>query len=461
MNRISKRSWFSLALAIILGVGIIVFGIQYFAKASKWATFSGSPHVYSGGNLNSGIVTDCTGVVLLDATDGRKYSENEKIRESTMHILGDRFGYIPSRLMEKYSDELIGYNLVTGTYSTTSGKGEMKLTLNSKVQMAALEALDGQKGTIGVYNYKTGEILCAVTSPTYDPENMPQIDESDSAFDGIYVNRFFNTTYVPGSIFKLVTAAAALEKIPDIESQSFYCDGSYTEGDEIITCNGVHGKISFEQALAKSCNCAFGQIAQQLGAETLEAFANRIGITTSLEFDGIGTASGTCDLDHASDPDLAWAGIGQYTDLINACQYMTYMGAIANGGKSARPYIVQSAGIGLSSHKASTVMSDRVIDKSTAQKLKEMMRNNVVSVYGASNFPDLYVCAKSGTAEVGGGLDPNATFAGFIQDNEYPLAFIVIVENGGSGSGVAGPIASKVLYACIHAIDGEKSTNND
>lgn len=455
MNRISKRSWFALLLAIALGAGIFVFAVRYCIQGGKWATFSGSPHVYSGGNLNSGVVTDRTGTVLLDSTDGRKYAESAELRKATMHILGDEWGYIPSRMMEKYSDEMIGYNLFTGTYGATNGKGEMKLTLSAQVQVAALQALDGQNGTVGVYNYKTGEILCAVTSPTYDPENVPEIDETDPAYDGVYVNRFFNTTYVPGSIFKVLTAAAAIENIPDIENQTFYCDGSYTEGEQIITCNGVHGKLTFEQALAKSCNCAFGQIAQQLGTDTLEEYARRIGVTDSLEFDGIGTASGMCDLSDADEPDLAWAGIGQYTDLINACQYMTYMGAIANGGKAAKPYIVERAGSGLTGHKSASVVMDRVIEKKTAQKLTEMMRNNVVSVYGAANFPDLYVCAKSGTAEVGGGLDPNATFAGFIQSKDYPLAFIVIVENGGSGSGVAGPIAGQVLKACVAAMDEE------
>ena len=455
MNRISKRAWFALALAIVLALGMVFFAVRYCLKSGSWATFSGSPHVYSGGNLNTGVVTDRTGTVLLDATDGRNYADSQLLRMATMHILGDRAGYIPSRLMEKYSDDLIGYNLFTGTYGAGQGKGRMTLTLSAQVQTAVLAALNGQKGTVGVYNYKTGEILCAVTSPTYDPDNVPQIDESDSAYDGVYVNRFFNATYIPGSIFKLVTAAAAIEQIPDIESQTFHCDGSYETGGEVITCNGAHGDLSFEQALAHSCNCAFGQIAEQLETDTLELYAKRIGVADSIEFDGIGTASGHMDLRKASEADLAWAGIGQYTDLINACQFMTYMGAIAGGGKAAKPYLVQKAGSGLTAHKGSTQVMDRVIEKETADKLAEMMRNNVVSIYGTGNFPDLYVCAKSGTAEVGGGQAPNATFAGFIQSNEYPLAFIVIVENGGSGSAVAGPIAGQVLRACVAAMDEE------
>lgn len=453
MNRISKRAWFALALAIILALGVAGFTVRFCIESGKWATFQGSPHVYSGGNLNTGVVTDRAGTVLLDATDGRHYADSQLLRMATMHILGDRAGYIPSRLMEKYADDLIGYNFITGTYGTQEGK--MTLTLSAQTQTAALEALNGRKGTIGVYNYKTGEILCAVTSPTYDPDNVPEIDESDSAFDGVYVNRFFNATYIPGSIFKLVTAAAAIEQIPDIETQSFRCEGSYETGGEVITCNSAHGDVNFEQALARSCNCAFGQIAQQLGTDTLERYAKEIGVTKSIELDGIGTASGNIDLTEASQADLAWSGIGQYTNLVNPCQFMTYMGAIAGGGKAAKPYLVTRAGSGLTAHKGSTDVMDRVIDTQTAEKLTEMMRNNVVSVYGGGNFPDLYVCAKSGTAEVGGDQQPNATFAGFIQSNEYPLAFIVIVENGGSGSTVAGPIAGQVLRACVAAMDEE------
>ena len=82
-----------------------------------------------------------------------------------------------------------------------------------------------------------------------------------------------------------------------------------------------------------------------------------------------------------------------------------------------------------------------------------MMRNNVEDVYGADRFPGLDICAKSGTAEVGGGEDPHALFAGFIRNEKAPLAFIVIVENGGRGSTVAGNVASTVLQAAVEALE--------
>ena len=172
-----------------------------------------------------------------------------------------------------------------------------------------------------------------------------------------------------------------------------------------------------------------------------------------MKFDGITTAAGKFDLTGAADGQIAWAGIGQHTDLINACRYMTYMGAVANGGTAAAPYLMERVGDGLlTGYQAKTKMMDAVMDAHTADVLAEMMHSAVVNMYGAWQFPDLYVCAKSGTAELGENTTPHATFSGFIRDDDYPLAFIVIVENGGSGSATCAPIAGQVLNACVAAM---------
>jgi peptidoglycan glycosyltransferase len=97
-------------------------------------------------------------------------------------------------------------------------------------------------------------------------------------------------------------------------------------------------------------------------------------------------------------------------------------------------------------------MLERTMSASTAATLTQMMRDDVVNNYGTYNFPDVYVCAKSGTAEVEG-QNPNAMFAGFVQDSEYPLAFIVVVEDAGSGSAVCASIAGDVLEACMKSMD--------
>lgn len=457
MKRISHRMVFLLVLMAVLAAGLILFAVQYGLHADEWVTFPGSPHIYTGNNLSSGQVTDREGVLLLENNDSREYAEDAALRRSTMHLLGDRYGYISSPVLNSYADQLIGFSPINGLYSVAEQGSTAELTVYATVQKAALAELEGRKGTIGIYNYQTGEILCAVTTPTYDPDHMPDVEEDRTgAYDGVYLNRLFQTTYVPGSIFKIITAAAALETLENAETMTFTCTGSCEIGADTINCNGVHGTVTLQQALGKSCNVAFGQLAVQLGAETMTAYAEKFGITQSLEFDGITTAAGSFDLEGAADSQIAWAGIGQYTDLINPCQYLTVVGAIANDGKAVQPHLMCAVHNGsLSGYEAKTQELSAVLSAETAQTLSEMMHWTVTNIYGAWQFPDLYVCAKSGTAELGPNTTSHATFAGFIRDDRYPLAFVVVVEHGGSGSAACAPIAGRVLQACVNAMDQE------
>ena len=130
------------------------------------------------------------------------------------------------------------------------------------------------------------------------------------------------------------------------------------------------------------------------------------------------------------------------------------MGAIANGGNAAEPYLMQRVRKGDDiTYEAETKLTSAMIQPETAGTLTKLMRNDVQTVYGDWQFGGLSVCAKSGTAEVGGDQTPNAMFAGFVQDDAYPLAFIVAVEHGGSGSATCAPIAAAVLQACAAAMD--------
>lgn len=457
MKRISRRMVLLIVLMAVLAAGIVVFLFNYFFNADDWVVFSGSPHVYEGSNLSAGTVTDRTGELLLDSTDGRIYSSDRTLRKATMHLLGDRFGYISAPVLGDYADELVGFTPVDGLYSLTDSANRGVLTISASAQKVALEALQGRKGTIGVYNYQTGEILVAVTSPTYDPDQMPDVEnDTTGAYDGVYLNRFFQTTYAPGSIFKCITSAAALETLPDAMTKTFTCEGSCKIGGDVINCNGTHGNIDLRRALATSCNVAFAKLAVELGPEVLTRYAEKLGVTGSLSFDGVTLAKGNFDLTGAVDSEIAWSGIGQYTDLVNACQYLTVMGSIANGGQAARPYLMAEVRNALGrGYKAETVLLDKVLDTAACDTLADMMRNNVVNMYGQWQFPDLYVCAKSGTAELGPNETPHATFSGFIRDEQYPLAFIVVVEHGGSGSATCAPIAGQVLNACVEALQKE------
>lgn len=213
MKKVSRRALFALALAVVLAVGTLAFCVKYAANAEKWVTFSGSPHVYTGTNLTGGKIYDRSGVRILNTTDGRVYSADEAVREATIHLLGDRYGYISAPLLGNFAEQMIGYDKITGLNEASKGTASARLTISAEVQKAALQALGSYHGAVGVYNYKTGEILCAVTSPSYDPDNIPDIaGDETGAYDGVYLNRFFDAAYTPGSIFKLVTSAAALEK---------------------------------------------------------------------------------------------------------------------------------------------------------------------------------------------------------------------------------------------------------
>lgn len=449
MKKLAFRAYFALALAAVLTLGAVVFSITYFAKADDWVTFSGSPHVYSGANLSVGYVDDRGGSRLLDATSGRVYADNAQTRASTMHLLGDRYGYIYAPLLGAYADKMIGYDKINGLYTLREEYSTATLSISSEVQNAALEALAGRRGTIGIYNYKTGEILCAVTAPSYDPDSMPDVEsDTTGAYTGVYLNRFFDVTYTPGSIFKVLTAAAAIENIPDIGTRSFQCGGTNILGGQKIVCEGVHGTINFQNGLAYSCNNVFGEIAAELGGKTLQKYAEKAGLTGSLSCDGYHTAAGRVDLRGAGDGDVAWAGIGQYTDQVSAYAFMRFMGVIAGGGEAAEPYLMASIQKGeKTTYTASRTSTGRVLEADTAKTLASMMRYDVEQVYGAWQFGSLNVCAKSGTAELEG-QTANAMFAGFVQDDACPLAFVVFVENGGSGSAVAAPIAAKVLSVC-------------
>ena len=458
MNRIAGRAW---ALLLIVGVllgGLGFFLYEYVAEAGDWVLHSGNPHVYEDAQqqlqLTNGTVVDRDGQFLMDLSGRGTYTTDRLSRMAMLHWLGDRAGYISAPALTHYTKEMLGYDPINGIYQYGGQGGEATLTLSAAVQKAALEALGDRKGTVAVYNYKTGELLCAVTTPTYDPDNIPDFSGNSSAYEGVYLNRFLQAAYIPGSIFKIVTTAAALETIPDILQQTFVCTGAYSFGPDKVTCERAHGTLDLKNAMMRSCNCAYAQIAVQLGRETLKSYVERFGVTKPVRFDGITTVKGNVDLEHAAAVELAWSAIGQHKDQINPCAFLTFVGAIANGGQGVGPYVVKSVTIGgKNTYTASIAQGQPIMSQQTAQMLQTLMRNNVEGYYGDENFHGLTVCAKSGTGEVGGGRKPNAMFTGFVTDEAYPLAFIVCVENGGYGRSTCIPIIAPVLQQCKLVMD--------
>ena len=445
-----------LFLLLLLG-GLLFFVWEYMTQAESWVSFSGSPHLYNSSNIGCGTITDRSGNLLLDISQGRSYSDDANTRKSTLHWLGDKKSFINASTVSTYAASMVGYDRINGVYNASDEGGNARLTLSAKVQNAALEAMGNRKGTVGVYNYKTGEILCALTTPTYDPENVPDIaNDTTGAYDGVYLNRFLQSAYVPGSIFKIVTLSAALDCVPGIEDMTFPCRGKIEYGTEAVTCEKAHGTQTLKQAFANSCNCAFSQIAEKVGKNNMVKYVKQFQVTQKLSFDGSTTAAGNYDISDTGAVSFAWSCIGQHSDLVNPARYMTFMGAIAGRGVAAEPYLMAKVtNGGDTTYEAKTKKTDRLMSESVADTVAAYMRNNVKTVYGDGNFGGLPVCAKSGTSQLGGDQKSNAMFAGFVDSEQYPLAFIVVVENGGYGSHTCVPIISKVLSACKTVLDAE------
>lgn len=448
MRKLERRAIICLLLAGCLLLGLILFCFRFVAYGSDWASFPANKHLFAEGALDSGAVYDRDGTLLLQNTkNGTIYADDSSLRRSTLHVVGDTAGNISTGAETKFAGKLTGYNFINGTYSHSGEGRNLYLTVDGDVCKTAYNALDGRKGCVGVYNYETGKIVCAVSSPSYDPNNLPSEETAEN--NGYYINRLFSATFVPGSIFKTVTSAAVIEQM-NTENWSYHCSGSTHIGNDDITCVSAHGDVDFASALSKSCNGAFATLTLELGADTMEDYVDKLGLTKSYSINGIPTARGSFTFSRENPAALGWAGVGQSEDLVNPCSMMIYMGAVANNGRVVVPQIVSgvksSGDFPLSLYIPQ--LRKKLVDTDTASQLKEMMRGNVVNQYGESSFPGLAICAKSGTAEVGDGTS-HAWFTGFLDDPDHPYAFIVLVENGGGGAKVAGSVANRVLQSVV------------
>ncbi len=453
MNRIATRSMILVVFISVLVCGFGFFVWEYVTQSDNWIISESSPHFDTRGQIKEGVVVDCQGQLLLDLSGNRTYSADPQVRKTIMHWLGGRDGNIVAPLLSNYKEKMLRFNLATGTYVYGENVPQIQLTLSAEIQKAALEAMGNYNGTVAVYNYKTGQLLCAVTTPTFDPDNKPADLENDPLYKNAYFNKFTQFTYTPGSIFKIVTLAAAAEELDELQTLEFSCTGSYQMGVDVVTCTGTHGTQNIQQAFRNSCNCAFAQLSEHLGTDAMAAYVEQFGITQSVNLDGITTAAGNYDKDPSA-VNVAWSAIGQFTDLINPCAYLQFVGNIAAGGAAEKMYVMEKISIENSStYQAQSVKNAPIMSAQTSQLVTEYMRSNVADKYGDWNFPGMTVCAKTGTGEVGGEKKPNAMLTGFAVDEKYPVAFIVCVEDAGSGGTICMPIASKVMAACKEVLD--------
>lgn len=456
MKTINKRIIFLVTITVIFLCVSAVLMFSMLSNADDYALKNVNAHLYKNNVLvNAGEIVDIYNNKLAYTENGkRKYIDNTEIRTSLLHILGDNKGFITGGVQDVFRAELSGYNLLFGV--NNGADSILKLSLDSELCSSAYKALGKYKGCIAVCNYKTGELVCIASAPSYDIYNKPEDIDSNDKYEGVYINRVYGGLYTPGSIFKIVTAMSAIENIPDIYNRKFTCEGFYQATDGKVICNDTHGTLTFRQALNKSCNSVFAQIAIELGSEKIEQAYKKAGLSNSYKnCDRMTSTSGIFRLNSNSEYELGWCGIGQSTTLVNPYSFLTYMCAIANGGQTVKPHFVLSVTNSNErvTYKAEPDDSGIFIEATTASLLKELLRSNVSDYYGDKMFGKVKMCGKTGTAEKDEGL-PNSLFAGFSYDESFPYAIIVVVEDSGSGIKYAGNAASKIMNELYNKING-------
>ena len=438
MKKVKTRS-----LSVLLLVGIAVLGMAFYigrfiVLGSDWASAPFNAAIFRRGVLTVGEITDRNGVLLAGISDGsRTFASNGDVRRSTLHAVGDRAGKIGTGAMSVFAAEMAGYNMITGSYSVSDPGRMIGLTIDSKLNVIALNALEGRRGVVMVSNYKTGEILCMVSSPTFDPLDPPVNPSNEEA---PFVNRAIQANYTPGSTFKLVTAAAAIERINNVYDLEFHCTGELPVGNDILICPGEHGNLGITRGMQVSCNIVYGELALMLGADVLAEFTEKLGLSVRTRINGISTARGNFDKAASGSVNLAWSGVGQFTNEVCPASMLRFIGATANEGNAVELHFKQRTGLS----SLIPPRTQRILNKNTANQLEE-----IIEIQNRQNFPGLEIYAKSGTAQTGGNNAPHAWYVGYIKNPGHPYAFVVIVENGGGGTAVAAPIANRVLQEAV------------
>ncbi len=447
MKTVGRRSFvLYILLAVFLG-GLGYLVVNTFLNGRQWVMQPYNAHL-SG---QMGDIKDRDGNLLATSQDGgRVYSENDTVRRALLHTVGDTAGYIGTGVQSVMGGKLTGYNVVTGLNSTvfSSMGSSLTLTVSQDVCTAAYNAMAGRNGAAILYNYENGEILCKVSAPTFDPAFVPEDIETNDAYKGAYLDKSLSASFTPGSIFKIVTAAAAMEKWPDSWSERTYeCWGAENIGGSDITClhGESHGSQDMFSAMGNSCNIYFAHLANDIGGAALQKKAEEMGFNQSFDFNGVDVMKSSLDLQGANANQIGWAAVGQYTVLANPYHMMALMGAVAKDGTYTQPRLTDSRDF-LSGLAAS---GDRkLMGAETARQLKALLRSDVENYYGDWMFPQgMAVCAKTGTGEVGEDKNPNCWMVGFCDSAQYPYAFAVVVEEGEGGIETAGTLVSAMLQA--------------
>jgi penicillin-binding protein A len=367
--------------------------------------------------------------------------------------------------------------------------GTIVTTINSKVQQAAYDAMtnNGFTGAVVAIKPDDGQILAMVSTPSYDPSGLAEPDSQaqEDAYNQYQdkndpakpmLNRAISENYTPGSTFKLITAAAALEDGKDKNSQVTTSPGiNVVNGDtncdtDDSTClanysRGSCGNGTLQDALAHSCNTAFAQLADELGEDKLRDQAAKFGVgQTDLQVpmsvvpSCLGPrADGNC-MTIADRPSLFQSGIGQKDVRLTALENAVIAATIANGGNRMRPQLVQKI-LAPDLDEISGYDPDEVeeaMSTSNADALRDMMQESEKNTGGDGKRGDLTIASKTGTAETGS--DPKTTppFAWYVAfaPAENPQIAVAVVVESKDVAATGGKLSAAVGRAAIRALVG-------
>lgn len=366
------------------------------------------------------------------------------------------------------------------TYIAPQNGSDLTLTIDANIQSIAekylkqgcIENEASRGGNVIIMDPNTGDILAMATYPDYNlnaPYTPTHIDSKEwnkmssedqtNTLYSLYKNRAISDTYEPGSVFKIITSAVALEEdLATTDTANAYkCTGVYNVSGINISCShgAVHGNLSLRQALEKSCNAAFMQIGQKIGAKTLYSYYDAFGFFDKTNFASVGEASSNFwNLSDVGPIELATMSFGQRFN-ITPIQMITAVSAVANGGNLMQPRIVKeikdtSTG---AVQTVEPVTVRQVISKETSEKMLDMLESVVTDGTGKyAQVKGYSIAGKTGTSEPSPGAEDQGNVASFaaISPVESPQLVVLVTIYGpqgdnNDGSIVAAPIAAQIL----------------
>ena len=415
-----------------------------------------------------GSIYDSNGNILASSTviDGKQHREYP-YGSMYSHVIGySSKKYGKSLIESKFNNYLLGIDDTSAVINlkdklTGSGRegNNIYLTIDHELQKKAYNLLGDRKGAVIALNPKTGEILAMVSKPDFNPDESEleknwsnMVDDEDSPF----LTRATQGLYTPGSTFKVVISAAAIEN--NLGNEIFEDIGTITIDGKKISNSGekAYGNIDIKTALAVSSNVVFATIGCELGEENLKEIAQRVGLGDSIPFD-IPTSKSSFKYNKMSKADMAAVGIGQGKLLVTPLHMALITSAIANDGVMMKPALVSRIenhnGIVLKKQKPSVLY--RIMSPETASHVKEMMVEVVESgTRTKAAVKGIKVAGKTGTAEneltARQKNKEHAWFIGFAPADDPQIAVAVILEYSGStGGSAAAPIARDLISAWV------------